>query len=322
MGFVDLFYKYAFLFLFFFSFGTYIIHHIIVAFFYKTQNLKKRYSAEWALVTGASSGIGKSIAFKLARQGLNVVLVALGDTVLDNTFEEIKSTYPKQQFRKVPANLGRDGFLPDVIKATDDIKVQVVFCNAGYLLTGFFHNRTLDELMLNLNCNAVSAVQITHHFVGRMVANKLKGCVVYTSSAAAAMPSPFSVQYAATKSFISAFGASLAPEVRPHGIDVLVFHPSPVATRFYDKAHKIDMLDFFKQFAVSPDQLPDTVFASIGRTVWRDVGPTAIVFRVLMKILDYNFLSYMASLFAKQLPDFKRQQAAEAAAAGSSKKSS
>lgn len=54
---------------------------------------------------------------------------------------------------------------------------------------------------------------------------------MYTSSAAAAMPSPFSVQYAATKSFISVFGASLAPEVKPHGIDVLVFHPSPVASR-------------------------------------------------------------------------------------------
>lgn len=132
--------------------------------------------------------------------------------------------------------------------------------------------------MLNLNCNAISGVQITHHFVRKLVrgsscgggnlmcllgctsgalhrvvnrfpthqvfplmpasspcpqiAKKLRGCVVFTSSAAAAMPSPFSVQYAATKSFVSAFGASLAPEVKPHGIDVLVFHPSPVASRW------------------------------------------------------------------------------------------
>ncbi len=48
--------------------------------------------------------------------------------------------------------------------------------------------------MLNLNCNAISGVQITHHFVRKMVEKKLKGCVVFTSSAAAAMPSPFSVQ--------------------------------------------------------------------------------------------------------------------------------
>ncbi len=54
--------------------------------------------------------------------------------------------------------------------------------------------------------------------------------------------------------------------------------------RFYDKAHKIDALDFFKQFAVSPDDLPDTVFASIGRTILRDIGPTALGFRFAMKV--------------------------------------
>lgn len=75
---------------------------------------------------------------------------------------------------------------------------------------------------------------------------KLRGCIVYTSSAAAMMPSPFTVLYAATKSFISSFAASLAAEVKHHGIDVCVIHPSPVATRFYDNQKKIDLLDFFK----------------------------------------------------------------------------
>ena len=63
------------------------------------------------------------------------------------------------------------------------------------------------------------------------VAKKQRGCIVFTSSAAAAIASPFTALYAATKSFLSAFGASLAVEVRHRGIDVLVFHPSPVATR-------------------------------------------------------------------------------------------
>jgi uncharacterized membrane protein HdeD (DUF308 family) len=55
-GFMLFVYKYAFLALFFLSFGVYFLHHIIVAHFFKTQNLKRRYSAQWALVTGASSG--------------------------------------------------------------------------------------------------------------------------------------------------------------------------------------------------------------------------------------------------------------------------
>ena len=60
----------------------------------------------------------------------------------------------------------------------------------------------------------------------------MKGCIVFTSSAAACIPSPFGVTYAATKSFLSSFGASLAPEVKKLGIDVMVAHPSPVSSRY------------------------------------------------------------------------------------------
>lgn len=285
----------------------YFIPHIIVAWFYKTKNLKKAYDAQWALVTGASSGIGKSIATKLAGQGLNVVLVALGDDLLDATHKELSERYPRVTFRKVGVNLGQPGgYLDTVAQATADIDIQVVFCNAGYVLTGFFVDVPAEKHMANLECNAVSAVQITHLLLSRMRAKKLRGCFVYTSSAAAMIPNPFSVLYASTKSFLSAFGASLAAEVRPYGIDVLVFHPSPVATRFYDKAHKLDAMEFFKKFAVQPDELPDTVFASIGRVVWRDVGPTAICFRLLMKIMDYNLMAWATAVFAPFMADFKR----------------
>ena len=101
--------------------------------------------------------------------------------------------------------------------------------------------------MANVECNAVSAVQITHVFVTRMLAKQQRGCVVFTSSAAACQPCPFSCMYGATKAFISSFGASLAVEVKTRGIDVTVVHPSPVASRFYDKAHALDSIAFFKK---------------------------------------------------------------------------
>lgn len=89
----------------------------------------------------------------------------------------------------------------------------------------------IDTHMANLECNAVSAVQITHHFLAQLIAAGRTGCFVYTSSASAVLPSPFSVLYAGTKAFLSMFAASLAPEVKPYGIDVLAVHPSPVASR-------------------------------------------------------------------------------------------
>ena len=82
------------------------------------------------------------------------------------------------------------------------------------------------------------------------VQKKLRGCIVFTSSAAAAIASPFTALYAATKSFVSSFGASLAVEVRHHGINVLVFHPSPVNTRcdhpLFHHWHKLLLTYFFK----------------------------------------------------------------------------
>mmetsp|Transcript_15276 Transcript_15276/g.38850 ORF Transcript_15276/g.38850 Transcript_15276/m.38850 type:complete len:217 (-) Transcript_15276:189-839(-) len=207
---------------------------------------------------------------------------------------------------QVGANLGAPGYLSAIQKATEKLPISLVFCNAGYMVTGFFNKTPLDKQMANMECNATSAVQITHHFVSSMVEQKLRGCIVYTSSAAAMMPSPFTVLYAATKSFISSFAASLAAEVKHHGIDVCVIHPSPVATRFYDNQKKIDLLDFFKGLSVSPDELPDVIFGSVGRTVWRDVGGTAIAFRMMMKFIDYNFLATLLSHIAHLLPDFKR----------------
>lgn len=203
-------------------------------------------------------------------------------------------------------NLGRPGYLEQIKSATADINVQCAFLNAGYMITGMFDSVPIERHMENMECNATSAVQITHMLLQRMLAKSLPGCFVYTSSAAAAIPNPFSVLYASTKSFLSSFGASLAAEVRHAGIDVLVVHPSPVASRFYDKAHKLSALEFFQKMAVQPEDLPDTVFGSIGRLVWRDVGPTALGFRMLMKVLDYNLFAMIIALTAPMTGDFKK----------------
>eukprot|EP00879_Flechtneria_rotunda_P021053 GHRR01022179.1.p1 GENE.GHRR01022179.1~~GHRR01022179.1.p1 ORF type:complete len:148 (+),score=48.49 GHRR01022179.1:803-1246(+) len=138
----------------------------------------------------------------------------------------------------------------------------------------------------------------------------LKGCFVYTSSASAVLPSPFAVTYASTKAFLSMFAISLAPEVKWLGIDVLAVHPSPVASRFYDGATKIGIMEAFRKLAVGPDALPDIIFASIGRTIWKDVGPVALGFRLLEKLVDLNALFTIAAPFIHLMPDFKQQLAA------------
>eukprot|EP01026_Neomeris_dumetosa_P039110 TRINITY_DN3203_c0_g1_i4.p1 TRINITY_DN3203_c0_g1~~TRINITY_DN3203_c0_g1_i4.p1 ORF type:complete len:308 (-),score=40.83 TRINITY_DN3203_c0_g1_i4:393-1316(-) len=287
-------------------FVPYFVLHLFCALLCPTQDLKKKYDAQWALVTGASTGIGKALTMKLAGQGLNVVLVALDDDWLTKTFDELQQKFPSCQFRKVGVNLGSPGYMDEIVKQTQDINVQLVFANAGYLVTGFFVDNSLSKHLANYECNLTSAIAITHHFLQKLIASKKRGCFVYTSSAAAQMPGPFSVMYPTTKVALQAFGASLAAEVKVHGIDVLVFFPSPVASRFYEGQLKIDLLEFFKQFTVKPEQLPDVVFASIGKVVLRDIGLIAVIFRILPKLIDYGTLATLLSRIAHLMPDFKR----------------
>lgn len=80
-------------------------------------DMKKKYNATWALVTGAGTGIGKSIAETMAKQGLNVVLVSLPDKFLDETTNELKKSFPNQQFIAVPAVFDhKTDYMPAIIK--------------------------------------------------------------------------------------------------------------------------------------------------------------------------------------------------------------
>jgi short-subunit dehydrogenase len=270
-------------------------------------NVKKKYNAEWALVTGAGTGIGKSLAETMALQGLNVVLVSLPDKFLDETTASLKAQFPKQQFRAVPAVFDhKTDYMPAIIKATEDIDIAVVFNNAGYIVTGFFDHSSLDAQLANVECNATSTVKITHHFLKKMLEKKLKGCFIFTSSVSGYIPNPFAVMYGATKAFVSQFASSLAIEVRSSGIDVLAVHPSPVASNFFDKAHKLDSLEMAKQSAVAPNSIPSKMLSCLGRCHLGDMGSMAVGVRIFTALVPYDFLTGVFAFFAPYMGDFKK----------------
>lgn len=106
---------------------------------------------------------------------------------------------------------------------------------------GFFTSMPIHTHLANLHCNATAAVEVTHHFIGRMQAEGRPGGVAFTSSPASFMATPFTSMYGSTKAFLSEFGASIAPEIKSHGIDVCVVHPSPTDSNFYGTYHKLSL---------------------------------------------------------------------------------
>jgi NAD(P)-dependent dehydrogenase (short-subunit alcohol dehydrogenase family) len=130
---------------------------------------------------------------KLARQGLNVVMVALEDAMLKDTHALLSNKYPSEsrragplcarrltacadvQLRKVGADLSRPGYLEVIARATSDIEPTLIFNNAGFVMTGLFADTPLEKLLANYECNATAPLNITHHFLNRMLDKKLRG---------------------------------------------------------------------------------------------------------------------------------------------------
>jgi short-subunit dehydrogenase len=254
--------------------------------FRPVPDLKKKYNATWALVTGGGSGIGKAIAFKLAKQGLNVVIVSLDDDMLKETMTQLKEAYPDLEFRSVGVSFspGID-YLKVIDAATKDLEcIPIIFNNAGFLVTGFFDQAPLGKLLANMECNATAAVNITHHFCAKLVTQKKTGCIVFTSSVAGFIPTPFSGMYGATKAFVSQLACSLHIELSSLGIDVCAVHPSPVNSNFYNNLdHKIAILESACKQAVPPEALPAEIFKSIGACALRDIGGAYYVYYEVVK---------------------------------------
>lgn len=193
-----------------------------------------------------------------------------------------------------------------VHQATKDLDIAIVFNNAGYIVTGFFDHTTLDAQLANLECNATACVKVTHHFLQMMLKKKLKGCFMFTSSVSGYIPNPFAVMYGATKAFVSQFAASLAVEVRANGIDVLAVHPSPVASNFFDNAHKLESLGIAQKAAVSPNSVPNLMLMCVGRCHLGDLGSMATIVRVVVALVPYDFLTGVFSFAAPIMGDYQK----------------
>lgn len=269
------------------------------------QDLKKKYGAEWAIVTGGSSGIGKALVGELLKQGLNVLIVAMDDPLLRQTTAEYQGQYPDLEVIPVPCNLGEPGYMEKLDEYTKDKDVQLLFCNAGFMMTGFYTSKPMKAHLVNYNCNVTCHIEMAHEYVKRMQEANLPGCVVFTGSPASFLPSPFCVLYGSTKAFLTEFATSLSCEVRADNIDVSIIHPSPVTTRFYEKADKIDEIKFFMKTSTTPLTLAKALLAAPGRLVIYNQGYYPFVARLLLMFVDRAFLSEIMARTAHTLPSYK-----------------
>lgn len=188
---------------------------------------------KWALVTGASAGIGLALAEELAAGGTNLVLTARRKDRLDALSQRLAATY-KIQTQVFPADLA-DPVAPEAIFAfTSDkrIEIDLLINNAGFGKYGEFHSVPKERLleMVQVNCSAV--VHLTHLFLHGMVARR-RGDILILASTASFQAVPYISTYAATKAFDLLLAEGLAEELQPHGLRVCALCPGSTESEFH-----------------------------------------------------------------------------------------
>lgn len=195
-------------------------------------------SNELALVTGASSGIGYSLANELAARGYDLIIASAGDRIRDAAAAlESHGT----QVTAVQADLATHEGVEQLWSAVTAVNrpIDVACINAGVGVGGLFWETDLEAEVNMVNLNCTGTVQLAKYVVRHMV--KLnRGRILFTSSIAGEMVAPREAVYAATKAFVLSFAHSLRYELKDRNITVTALQPGPTDTEFFDRAGMSD----------------------------------------------------------------------------------
>lgn len=182
----------------------------------------------WAVVTGASSGIGREFADQVAAAGINVVLVARRVAMLQALGTELAENYGVES-RVVAVDLSDPAALTPIAEATADIDVGLLVSNAGIALPGPFLDSSLQAQREILRLNTAAHLGLSHHF-GERLARRGRGGILLVSALGAIHGVPYMANAAATKAYVASLGAGLHGELAKHGVHVTVLHPGPTRT--------------------------------------------------------------------------------------------
>jgi short-subunit dehydrogenase len=211
----------------------------------------------WAVITGASDGIGRAIAHRLADEGINVVLVARREPALQQLADEIGRA-SRVQTRVLTVDLGTADGPAILMAAVADLDIGLAVLAAGFGGAGSFADSSpsAEAEMVAVNVSAVA--QLAQHFAHRMAQRGTGGLVLF-GSLLGWQGVPGQSNYAATKAYVQALGEGLHAELKPLGVDVLCVAPGPVHSGFADRA------GMTMASATTPEVVASGVWAALGR---------------------------------------------------------
>ncbi|MCX2951512.1 SDR family NAD(P)-dependent oxidoreductase [Lentzea sp. NEAU-D7] len=231
---------------------------------------------KFAVVTGASTGIGAAVAERLAAAGMHLVLVARGADKLDKAAERLTRRHGVT-VRTVPLDLATADAPTRLARTLADqgIEVEVLVNNAGVSSRGPVIDGDPARFRSLIDVNVTALTELTALLMPAMVARG-RGAVVTIASTGAYMPAPYLAVYAATKAYVVSFTRALWAETRGTGVRVVAVSPGPTRTPMNTRATR------------SPETVADTVFRALSGN-----GPA---------VIDGRANALIAFLFGRVLP--------------------
>lgn len=211
-------------------------------------------SNPWAVVTGASSGLGVAYARRLASEGVNVVLVARTESKLRQVAEALTGV----ETRVIAADLTDPADRLRVGEACADLDVSHLINNAGFGTIGEFASIEPERVSQEMALNMVAVTELARRLIPGMVARG-SGAVVNVASTAAFQPIPTMAVYAATKAYVVRLSVALWQELHSTGVRVLAICPGPTETEFFANAGNADVMRSRR----TPEQVVDTTWAAL-----------------------------------------------------------
>lgn len=197
------------------------------------MGFKEKYG-RYALVTGASAGIGEAFARLLAKRGLDLILVARREENLNRIAEELRERHGVQVV-VIPMDLTREDSAEELFRKVGEFDVGLLVNNAGFGYYGRFVKQDPGKFSEMIKLNILTFTLLTSKFADRFI-KKGRGGIILVSSLAAFQPTPGMALYGATKGFELLLGEAIAEEINGKNVDITVLCPSATLTEFQSVA--------------------------------------------------------------------------------------
>ncbi len=220
------------------------------------ERLLSKYGS-WAVVTGASSGIGLELTTLLASAGFNLVICARSQETLSKVSRQLSDEFGVQ-ISTVPADLSTSDGIAALIKSTDGLEVRLLIQSAGFGTSGPFLSSSLHTELNLIKLNNEALLHLTHHFA-QVFSAQSRGGIILLSSMVGFQGVPNAANYAASKAYVQSLGEALYEELKPHGVDVLATAPGPVESGFGQRAN------MQMSMSLTPQKIGVPILKALGR---------------------------------------------------------